>query len=404
MEADQARGVSTMGVRQRPWLAVQPSVAEVLRDVHARTVDTEDVWVSAHVAPRSVHGTLRCERGGAGAILTASPGDSAWHASATARPDVWDVCVTGDVEMSTQVHVPRVQWTWAAGAQAPTVLDLQVSAAGTERWAVGGADGQLYAGEWHGGASAPAVPNVECAGHVGDVTSVRFFPSGEVLLSTSLDMRARIFSAIDGSCPRTLEGHTRAIVGSAILGRGRHVATGSTDHSVRVWDMGRGAAVQQWTRDEPVTALAAYGAAQATPEAPVGSLLAGGARGVHAWDVRAAPQEAWVCMLPAPGNVSALCAYETRVLIGSDCGLVAVFDARAPAAPLDAWTRSEARIMDVWADAHGVLVATGDGLPYAESGGVQELAGWDAAPTSAVRRDAHGHILVAGPGTWAWYA
>ncbi|WFD18650.1 hypothetical protein MCAP1_000856 [Malassezia caprae] len=392
-----------MRVRQRPWLAVQPSVAEVLRDVHARNVDAEDVWVSAHVAPHSVHGTLRCKRSGESAILTASPSSAAWRAEATASPDVWDVCVAGDVELSTQVHVPRVQRTWV-GAQAPTVLDLQVSASGTERWAIGGADGQLYAGEWHGGGSAPAVPSVECAGHVGDVTSVRFFPSGEVLLSTSLDMRARIFSAIDGSCPRTLEGHTRAIVGSAILGLGRRIATGSADHSVRVWDVGRGAAVQQWTRDEPVTALAAYGAAQATPEAPVGALLAGGARGVHAWDVRAAPQEAWACVLPAPGGVSALCAHETRVLVGSDRGLVALFDARAPAVPLEAWVRSEARITDVWADAHGVLVATSDGLPYAASGGVQELVGWDAAPTSAVRRDAHGHVLVAGPGAWAWYA
>ena len=396
-----------MGVRRRPWLAVQPTVADVLRDVRTQTVDAEDVWVSAYVAPRSVHGTLRCERGRTGAILAATPGRAAtWHVQATAKPDVWGVSVEGDVEMSTQVHVPRVQRAWEAGAQAPTVIDLQGSAAGTERWAVGGADGHLYVGEWHGGASAPAVPSIACAGHVGDVTSVRFFPSGEVLLSTSLDMRARVFSAIDGSCPRILEGHTRAIVGSAILGRGRHVATGSADHTVRVWDVGRGAAVQQWERDEPVTALAAYGAAGWTPEAPAGALLAGGAHGVHAWDVRAAPQEAWACTLPAPaGGVSALCAYETHVLVGSRHGLVAMFDARAPATPLDAWSRSDAGVTDVWVDAQGALIATGDGLPYAVQGeAVQELVGWDAAPTSAVRRDAHAHILVAGPGAWAWYA
>ncbi|WFD22235.1 hypothetical protein MEQU1_000900 [Malassezia equina] len=348
-----------MDVRRRPWLTVQPSVAAVLRDVQAQCVDTEDVWVSAYSASKSVHGSLTCERKGSLGTLRARSDATVWQVQATAQPDVWDVKVQGDVEMTAQVHVPRVQHTWEAGSHAPTRLAMS-----EQRWAIGGAEGQLYTGVWPGGAEAPSVPPVSCEGHASDLTSVRFFPSGEVLVSTSLDMRARIFSAIDGSCPRTFQGHTRAITGSAILGRGRHIATGSLDQTVRVWDVGRGATVQQWTREAPVTALEACGATASTPEAPIGALLAGGQQAVHAWDVREAPSEAWALALPPnSGPVSAMWAHEFGVLVGTHQGVVAVWDVRAPTTPLEAWTRSQAGITDVYMDAQGALVATSDGLP-----------------------------------------
>ena len=53
-------------------------------------------------------------------------------------------------------------------------------------------------------------------GHVGDVYTCRFFPSGIVVLSGGADMRLKIWSAEDGSCPRTLIGHTRGWLNSSI--------------------------------------------------------------------------------------------------------------------------------------------------------------------------------------------
>ena len=41
-----------------------------------------------------------------------------------------------------------------------------------------------------------------------DVETCRFFPSGIVVLSGGADMRLKIWSAQDGTCPRTLIGHT----------------------------------------------------------------------------------------------------------------------------------------------------------------------------------------------------
>jgi WD40 repeat protein len=48
-------------------------------------------------------------------------------------------------------------------------------------------------------------------GHEGEITKIKFFPSGQVLLSTGLDLTARVWSVLDGSCPRVLNGHKRSM-------------------------------------------------------------------------------------------------------------------------------------------------------------------------------------------------
>lgn len=45
-------------------------------------------------------------------------------------------------------------------------------------------------------------------GHISDVNTCRFFPSGKVVLTGGADLRLKIWSAEDGSCPVTLKGHT----------------------------------------------------------------------------------------------------------------------------------------------------------------------------------------------------
>ena len=45
-------------------------------------------------------------------------------------------------------------------------------------------------------------------GHISDVNTCRFFPSGKVVLSGGADLRLKIWSAEDGSCPVTLKGHS----------------------------------------------------------------------------------------------------------------------------------------------------------------------------------------------------
>ena len=45
-------------------------------------------------------------------------------------------------------------------------------------------------------------------GHISDVNTCKFFPSGKVVLSGGADLRLKIWSTEDGSCPVTLKGHT----------------------------------------------------------------------------------------------------------------------------------------------------------------------------------------------------
>src|SRR5690606_1010410 len=65
----------------------------------------------------------------------------------------------------------------------------------------------------------------ELKGHLMDVNKCRFFPSNEVVLSAGADMRIKIWSAIDASCPATLSGHRGAVNDLAIIDRGRNVVS-----------------------------------------------------------------------------------------------------------------------------------------------------------------------------------
>ena len=54
---------------------------------------------------------------------------------------------------------------------------------------------------------------------------MKLFPSGVVVLSSGADMRMKIWSAENGSCPVTLAGHSSAVTDTAIIGRGMNVAS-----------------------------------------------------------------------------------------------------------------------------------------------------------------------------------
>ena len=60
---------------------------------------------------------------------------------------------------------------------------------------------------------------IDCVGHKSEISLLKFFPSGQVLLSGSLDMTLKVWG-MDGSNPVTLLGHTRAITDAEIIERG----------------------------------------------------------------------------------------------------------------------------------------------------------------------------------------
>lgn len=99
--------------------------------------------------------------------------------------------------------------------------------------------------------------------HFSDITSLKFFPSGKVLISGSLDMQLKLWSVADGSNPRTLVGHKGAITGINLLGKtGRNLLSSATDGTVKLWETGSALNLHSFKRisnlSDPVTCICSY--------------------------------------------------------------------------------------------------------------------------------------------------
>ena len=257
---------------------------------------------------------------------------------------------------------------------------------------------------------------IKLAGHVGDIRSARFFPSGEVLLTTSSDLTTRVFSALDGTNPRTLTGHKRAVLCSGIIERGREVLTGAGDGTVRLYDVGQGKQVGLFGVDR-------YSAVNAISVLPGGAqfVVALSSGSVQTFDVRTrepvalvagsafppgdapAASELWTYEA-TPAALTALDASADHMLTGSARGVLALHDARNTAHAVLTWKRNGAAISHVTLrdDGRAGLVATADGLPYRVDLGADEprvtdeYAGWDTESTAALVTDYRGRVVVAG--------
>ncbi|PKI83613.1 hypothetical protein MVES_002454 [Malassezia vespertilionis] len=352
-----------MAMRILPWLSVQPSIGEVLDDVRSGKVSTEEAWMTAHMGAPRLHtdGGVRLHR--TDDRVTFQAAHPAFHVRGSGRNKF---CVATASEMPIPLRATCVRIPVAAGTlpgadpAKETASVLALGRAGhVERYATGGADGRLYVGIWTH--AAPFAAPIACRGHVADITSVRFFPSNEVVLSTSLDFSARIFSALDGSNPRTLTGHSGALHCSAMLGRGKSVVTGSSDGTVRVWDVGRGESVS--VLDMQASSVQALEATDTL----VAAALCNGT--VQARDVRTARE---ALALTPPGSplggagaldTLALCTASHRILTGSRSGVCTLYDLRDCTSPLAAWWRNGAGTCGLALDEASALVATADGLP-----------------------------------------
>lgn len=381
-----------------PYLALEPDASEVYGDVARGETPEASVWISAHTAapvPVSLQGHLHFRN--AGEVHTdARP--AAWSVTAKA-PRVLTVAVQGDIDVPPTDVALASAATAVPGAKPQAGWSLALSdASGTERWCVGGPDGALHTGVWDADASDPFTHARALDGHVADVTRVRFFPSGTVLLTTSLDMRAKIYSALDGTNPRTFVGHTRAVLASAIRGIGREVLTGSADGTVRLWDVGRGSTTSTLAAPDH----ASVGALGLVDDSLVGGLQTGA---LVAWDVRTGAATQTIVPASPLGRsaaVSALAVDEQRLVAGTEAGVGAVYDRRQLAAPLATFWRNSASIEAVALYGNEALVSTADGLPYRLTldplGVTTAYAGWDAESVDAIAQDAAGHTITIGHG------
>ncbi|KAG6622942.1 WD40 repeat-containing protein [Phytophthora cinnamomi] len=144
------------------------------------------------------------------------------------------------------VDVPAVDASDAPGAPPPALLQLHsVDVSNDERFVVvGGSDGVCML--WDSLNRAQMLP---LKGHVADVTSARFFPSSQVVLTGSLDFTLRIWS-ISGRCAAVLTGHRGGVEDIAIVGRGRNVLSCGTDGLIQLWNCGTQDVIAKWANDD----------------------------------------------------------------------------------------------------------------------------------------------------------
>ncbi|KAK4048907.1 hypothetical protein OIV83_004463 [Microbotryomycetes sp. JL201] len=414
--------MSSRAVRHIPRITVQHDFQQVVEDIRQGLHAVEDVWVSCYAeGQQSVHGKARVSesddapsgielesRGGIECVLVNK------HTLSVACPAL-------NIPPTLVKFPSRTAYSTKGSLEC---LDVAPSA---HRLAVGGKNGLAQVTQQQ--SSAQVVP---LRGHASDVNAVKFvspalkvyselgslmfcplqFPSGEVVLSASLDMSVKIFSAVDGSNPRTLRGHSKAVTDLHIVGRGRTVLTSSLDGTVRLWQVSDASLVKRWNLPQPVTAMAVINE-QPSDELTGCLCVAAHSNGTATvFDLDSNEIQTKTTLdteKTSPLHCIALDQQFHMIAVGSRSGTVSVFDcprtiSEEIRAPVACFSRSGATITSLAFSGSNLLVTTSDGLPFEVSmnaqGSVQgnwiEFAGFEAGDSASKGLYVEDKVFIAG--------
>ena len=188
-------------------------------------------------------------------------------------------------------------------------------------------------------------------------------------------MQLKIWSAIDGSCPVTLKGHTRPITGVGIIDRGRNVVSSSRDGSIKLWEVASASAIAGFKLDEVSSvnkvAIAESSVANsgdvktdAREVGTMGKVVVGvtEAGSILGWDVGSRTS---VFHVRTSSPLNAVAMNTTNgIFTGSHDGILSYYDARKMNSPISQVQRNDAPIWSIEADNNLLLVGSGDGSMF----------------------------------------
>jgi WD40 repeat protein len=216
-------------------------------------------------------------------------------------------------------------------------------------------------------------------GHAGAITALAFDPSGKILASGSADHTLRLWDPASGRELRTLSGHRDAVEAVAFSRDGRTLASGSVDKTVKLWDPASGRELRSLSgHTDRVVAVAFCGA---------GGPLATGSwdHTVKLWDsssgaqlhtLHGAASEVWSVACSSDGRTVAAGSYDHTVRTW------------------DAATGRELHTLG--ADPKGVesVAFSPDGRLLASAGGSRTVTLWNAASGTCLRSDLDSHACT----------
>jgi WD40 repeat protein len=229
--------------------------------------------------------------------------------------------------------------------------------------AAGGDDGFLIVGE-----TLPNGIRKEFKGHVGDLTSVHFFPSNKVILSTG-DLSVRIWDAASGHCAQTLKGHTSIVLAAQICGLGKNIVSADKGGKILLFHVASGKVLRQVASlDSAVNDLAlvtwksvdSYEASDLEFETTDKLLFAVTQGG----DIVSMNLKGTILHRIKVTDSLTCIAYSSKdmIITGSATGVLQVYTFELK--PLVSWKTSDASITGVYIKNDNICVSTNDGQCY----------------------------------------
>ncbi|XP_064601031.1 proteasomal ATPase-associated factor 1-like [Liolophura sinensis] len=241
-------------------------------------------------------------------------------------------------------------------------------------------------------------------GHIGDVYTCRFFPSGVVILSGGADMQLKIWSAETGQCAATLRGHKGGIQDTAIVDRGRNIVSCSRDGTAKLWDCGQSTCLVTFAECGGILNACALGATASginlgTSPSTISDreVLTGGKmlllacenKTLQAYGLQSR-EKIFELDCHSAVNSCTFISPESAVC-GTEDGHVTVIDLRNYRVPLKEWKEQRSSILSLLPFKQGFFASSGDGSCFRVTEEFKtdlELTGPDCDPVYKVVNDA----------------